>query len=275
MKFEAIQQVLTAGPGASGKSLSAGFCQVEKKRNVIENFPHFRLLFLIKGTGSYSIDSQVQYPLTPGTLIYRHPGRKEIVVRDNPAEWWEFFLWVSGEHYKCMLKLGVLNEAKTAAQIGIDSITLNRLKNFIDIIGNIRDEYSSSRLFSEIFALLAFFQEREGYGTDDSQLNQSIEDAKFQLSMNLNEKLQLPQLARGLGLSYDAFRKKFRDKLGVSPKEYRIRKKIEKAQELLRDPIPSIEEISHELGYTDLFAFSKQFKKKTGLSPTSFRRTSM
>ncbi|MBT3193139.1 MAG: AraC family transcriptional regulator [Verrucomicrobia bacterium] len=31
-------------------------------------------------------------------------------------------------------------------------------------------------------------------------------------------------------------------------------------------------QIAAQLGYADIFCFSRQFKKRTGMSPTAFRR---
>ena len=49
--------------------------------------------------------------------------------------------------------------------------------------------------------------------------------------------------------------------------------RIEKACILLRTTSDSVNKIANAIGYTDPFNFSKQFKKKTGMSPTEYRKT--
>ncbi len=44
------------------------------------------------------------------------------------------------------------------------------------------------------------------------------------------------------------------------------------AQKMLADNDLSIKEIALELGYSDAYTFSKQFKKLMGLSPTEFKK---
>ncbi len=67
-------------------------------------------------------------------------------------------------------------------------------------------------------------------------------------------------------MGYDRFRKTFREVVGLSPGEYRIRRRIQEASRLLRSGTP-VGEVAHRLGYADQFAFSKQFKSRTATAP--------
>lgn len=64
----------------------------------------------------------------------------------------------------------------------------------------------------------------------------------------------------------------FKQQIGVPPIQYIARKKIEKAKELLISTQASVGEIAHDLGFSDLYYFSKQFKKNVGLTPSEFRQ---
>lgn len=56
------------------------------------------------------------------------------------------------------------------------------------------------------------------------------------------------------------------------PHQYITRQKIEKAKDLLAATSGSVSEIADQLGFGDLFYFSRQFKKHAGLAPTEFRK---
>ena len=60
--------------------------------------------------------------------------------------------------------------------------------------------------------------------------------------------------------------------MGVSPGDYRIRRRIDRAQRLLMDPERQIKDIAAELGYPGPAAFSAQFNRFAGYSPNLFRR---
>lgn len=68
------------------------------------------------------------------------------------------------------------------------------------------------------------------------------------------------------------FESLFYERFHATPKEYVISMKMERAKELLQGESISIGEIADQLGYGDLYHFSKIFKAKTGYSPSEFRR---
>jgi AraC-like DNA-binding protein len=72
-------------------------------------------------------------------------------------------------------------------------------------------------------------------------------------------------------MSYSLFRKRFLERAGTSPGDYRIRRRIERAMALLTKEKLLVKEVAAQLGYPDEYAFSAQFKKVAGVSPTIFR----
>jgi len=59
----------------------------------------------------------------------------------------------------------------------------------------------------------------------------------------------------------------------LSPQQFLLKFRITKASELLMNTTLSINTIAHSCGYTDPLAFSKTFKKVTGLTPTQYRKS--
>lgn len=80
------------------------------------------------------------------------------------------------------------------------------------------------------------------------------------------------ELASSAAYSADHFTRLFRAVAGVTPKEYCIRARLERAQVLLVESPMSIEQIATNLGYADVFFFSRQFKQRFGISPSAWRR---
>ena len=65
---------------------------------------------------------------------------------------------------------------------------------------------------------------------------------------------------------------RFRECFGSSISEYVIRKRMAVAQRMLYEVGLRPGEIAEAVGYTDIFQFSKQFKKSFGLSPSEYRK---
>lgn len=94
-----------------------------------------------------------------------------------------------------------------------------------------------------------------------------IHEAVSYMRAHLDEKIQMSELAKGLHLSERNFRKCFTASIGVSPKAYLQKARLEHAKDLLRAGEQSISEISEAVGYYSQFQFSRDFKKEYGLTP--------
>jgi AraC family transcriptional regulator len=65
----------------------------------------------------------------------------------------------------------------------------------------------------------------------------------------------------------------FKRSTGLAPHQYLGDLRLERAKRLLADGRTPIIEIAFEIGYANPSQFSSFFRKRTGLSPTEFRRT--
>lgn len=79
-------------------------------------------------------------------------------------------------------------------------------------------------------------------------------------------------LAQKCNLSEVYFRKLFSKIYGVTPKQYILDIRINKAKQLLTEGIIKVSSISEECGFTNQYHFSRIFKLKTGLTPTDYMR---
>ncbi len=92
---------------------------------------------------------------------------------------------------------------------------------------------------------------------------------------HLPERADLNALAALAGLSRAHFNRVFRRWTGYSPREYQQQRRIEKARQLLVNMEKSVKEVAMELGFADVFQFSRAFTRLDGLPPTEFRRIAL
>ncbi len=78
------------------------------------------------------------------------------------------------------------------------------------------------------------------------------------------------QLAHVLGISEVYLRKLFLKELNVTPKQYVLKMRMQKAKQLLIDTPYSVTAIAEECGFSSLYHFCRAFKQHTGLSPTEY-----
>lgn len=84
---------------------------------------------------------------------------------------------------------------------------------------------------------------------------------------HLNENISLSTLATVAHLSPFHFSRLFKKRFGVSPYQYVIHQRIEKARQLLKNPSLTVSEIALMVGFTDHSHLIRHFKRLTGKAP--------
>jgi transcriptional regulator GlxA family with amidase domain len=86
------------------------------------------------------------------------------------------------------------------------------------------------------------------------------------------EELDLARLAHAAGLSKYHFLRLFTATYGVTPADYVSRRRIERAQDLLRATNLTVTEVCHAVGFSSLGSFSSRFRAIVGESPSAFQQ---
>ncbi len=95
--------------------------------------------------------------------------------------------------------------------------------------------------------------------------------AKDAIDRAYGEALDIPALARVAIASPKHFIRSFRRAFGETPHQYLLRRRIERAKELLRETDASVTEISLEVGFRSLGSFSTAFRALVGEPPSRYR----
>ncbi len=88
---------------------------------------------------------------------------------------------------------------------------------------------------------------------------------------NLTGKITLQDMAAVAGLSRMHFAAQFRAATGVRPREYLLRRRIERAQELLKQPEVTLVDIALTVGFQTQAHFTTVFKRFVGDTPYQWR----
>lgn len=104
------------------------------------------------------------------------------------------------------------------------------------------------------------------------ELYQHLYEAKRYIDQHHCDKLNLKQIADIACLSECHFLRYFKATFDITPHQYITQKRLEKAQNLLRDSHLSIADISQKIGLDNLSSFSRLFKKHFGIPPEKYRK---
>jgi len=87
---------------------------------------------------------------------------------------------------------------------------------------------------------------------------------------NLNQSIVPERMEHQFGLSWNYVIAQFTKTFGISPGQYLLWERVRKAKELALKTDLSFGEIANRVGYANVHALGKMFKKKTGMSLTDY-----
>ncbi|MBS7218243.1 MAG: AraC family transcriptional regulator [Oscillospiraceae bacterium] len=98
-----------------------------------------------------------------------------------------------------------------------------------------------------------------------------VERATEYIRSHFQEDLTVAKLAHYVGLNRSYLTTVFQNTLHVSPQQFLMRFRMERASQLLLEGTLSIGEIARSCGYPDPLTFSKAFKRTLGMTPSQYQ----
>ncbi len=99
-----------------------------------------------------------------------------------------------------------------------------------------------------------------------------MQDVKDYVSRHLGERLSVKELADRVYMSSTHFSRIFKQQTGLSPYEYIMISRINRAKELLHQTDMSISRIAYAAGFNSESNFIHSFSQNTGMTPNKFRK---
>ena len=131
---------------------------------------------------------------------------------------------------------------------------------------------SYSECLSFFFKLVSLLIHHENHYSN-SATYKKIESAVRYLHANyLSQGFKIEALSHQAKMSPRYFEILFESVFNMTPKEYIIHLKLSLARELLLNEKNTVTSVAAQLGFNDVYHFSRTFKAKTGLTPTQYKR---
>lgn len=140
---------------------------------------------------------------------------------------------------------------------------------YMEIVGTMKNTDS---LFSQIGELIRTVCDhvRANREMKQEQLTRDIFHYIEEHYMEYN--ISLERLSDKFDMSFYALGKFFKDETGMGFKDYLIKLRMEAAKALLCESHKTVNEITAEIGYSNVSHFIKTFKKLEGMTPAQFRQ---
>ena len=241
----------------------AGFsCQVVRTKS--SRYDYY-LMYVTDGEMNFALNSvkgtirSGQFMLIPPETVYffKTPENKTV------SYFWLHFTGSQAENFliKCRLNPCRLYDA------GLHQTLFDlwrKMWSELILQDSLFNEVSTS-LLKEI---LSYFSR---YAHSNS-ISQVFSKSIVYIHENYSGDISVSELAEKENLCLTSYRKQFREVFGVTAKEYIIDVRLNHASRLLLESDMKTKEIAATVGYSDVYYFSRIFKKKLGVSPSAFRK---
>ncbi len=169
------------------------------------------------------------------------------------------------DHAMSLLRL-IVHHVETAAQVELSRIELDKARQ-----RTIAHERKKTLSRANLSRMLPSVQPNASTAGPESRAEQLVHRMLDFIRQNLSRPITLQDCADELRLNPVYLCTLFARVVGVPFKAYLIRLRIEKAKELLSDPVWRVSDVAFAVGYTDEDYFRRAFKAATGLSPAAWR----
>jgi AraC-like DNA-binding protein len=230
----------------------------------------YQLLFIAQGGGRLRVRSS-EYALEAGTAFLLFPGVPHSYAPDPETGWSEYWAGFRGPYPDLLTKRGFFSPGEPVYPHGLPPSAVGEFRQLIDDVGA---EAPGYRLLaaSRILVLLSHLEaSRRAQNQADGTAALAAQARLFLEDHADRHDVDLAELARRLGLSYASFSTLFHQYTGLSPHQYWLNLKINRAKGLLEEG-RSVKETAFALGFESEFYFSRLFKKKTGAPPSKWNR---
>lgn len=224
------------------------------------------LEYIIDGCGTVETDGQIFFPSKGDVYLLPFGSRHHYFAsKENPFT--KIWMNVNGELCRQLIQLYGLTGVCFFENVNI----YNLMKQFLVLCE--KREYETTDLYNKCgLIFLEIIQILSKHCEKKPSVNKFAAYAKNFCDRNIYKKISLEDIAKYTGISISQLNRLFRQEFGVTAYAYILNSKINLAKSLLSGTSMSVAEIAFLLNFSDEHYFSNIFKKKTGLTPTLWRR---
>lgn len=223
---------------------------------------YFLFHYVVSGEGVFRRAGET-VKIKGGSIFLIRPGETCFYQADADNPW--TYIWIGFDGVLCREMIGSTSFGSDNAVLEAPYLApvFERVKQMCKQTQGV--ELSAAAMLYDIFAKLT-----ENHRTGQRRSDYVARTAGY-IRNNYAMPVAIASIASMIGIDRRYLCRIFSEKIGMTPKEYLVSIRLERAAELLRSGSISVGDIARSVGYEDVFNFSKMFKKKFGVSPLEYK----
>ena len=231
----------------------------------------YQALYITHGEGEFESKPSGSKKVAAGSVILLFPG---VWHRYRPIPrigWDEYWISYNGPYVERLVEHGFISPQEPVLKTGLDDLLLHA---YLTLLDRLRSEPVGLQQFltASVMEILAATQGAVRAQGTGGRMHEIVCQAKSLLETQVDAIPAIEKLAASLGLSTTHFYRVFREHTGLSPYQYHMQLRIERAKQMLHGTVLSVKEIAAALAFQSQFHFSNAFKQRIGLSPSQWRQ---
>ena len=235
----------------------------------------FQLIYITKGEGVFKSGySKKPIPLEAGTLIVLFPNEWHSYCPKETTGWDTYWVGFKGYFANNLIHHNFFRKTESVFNVGFNEQIVDLFSRSIDIAKQEKPGFQPiiSGIAMHLLGLIYYTTRNELF--DDKEIVIKIEKARMMMREYPEVNACPEEIASALNMSYSWFRRMFKQYTGLSPAQYQLQVKLQKAKALLISSSKSVKEIAYLLEFESPNYFTCFFKEKTGYSPLNYRKIS-
>jgi AraC-like DNA-binding protein len=231
----------------------------------------FILIYCVQGTGWLRLGDAERIDVPQHSLLVIPAGVAHSYGADETDPWSIYWFHLKGEQIEDILSQSGLQSGRTQLPPSEAEKLIELFRVCFDLLSTgayqepnlLHVSHAARYMLSHLGLAQRLHQEEKAKAYYD----QAVLYMQQKLEMNIT----LDELAEHTRISRQHLNYVFRKATGITPIDYYLRLKMQRACQMLDLTDQTIKEVSLALGFGDPFYFSRLFKKMIGLSPTQYR----
>lgn len=229
-------------------------------------------MYITRGEGFFESSHCERQDVKPGTVFLLFPGEQHAYRPSLDTGWDEYWVGFKGNYPDMLRRRGVISVNRPFFRVGLHASLEECFARIFEIV-RAEEPGFQVELGAEVVQLLTKLHcivIRHRVSSADEEL---VSRARLTMHQRIDRPMDTSKFAGELGVSYQTLLTSFKAHTGLSPYQYFLQLKIHRAKELLQDTTTSVKEVAYALHFDSPFHFSRVFKQKTGVSPSTWKRS--